>query len=948
MVKATGHELFSRVCDCLKIKDPHFFGLSVVKNNEHIFIDLELKLTKYFPKEWKKEASKGTGKCGPPFLVCFRVQYYVENGRLISDKTARRHYYYQVKEQVLRSECTHKEEVYFLLAAYALQADLGNYKKNVHLGKYFEPQAYFPQWIITKRGCDYILKHAPEIHSEQQGLTAREALLKFIRESCLLEDVPVHYYRLHKLCDWLHVNDSVFKPMEGVSVSQPGRPAVSVYVQHLVEAYMKVPAGEGNGCFMPDWFEAERVAKMVLLASDVEEIQGLESETHKPKQKGLEQLLYPLLDALRRLSTNIYLPVLKTDKSLQLLFKLLHISYTTSSPKSHAEGASSSILTCVLTVLQQREPVPAYLPVCSPCSSRGSQFQHTYLCAHRAPAEGASSSILTCVLTVLQQREPVPAYLPVCSPCSSRGSQFQHTYLCAHRAPAEGASSSILTCVLTVLQQREPVPAYLPVCSPCSSRGSQFQHTYLCAHRAPAEGASSSILTCVLTVLQQREPVPAYLPVCSPCSSRGSQFQHTYLCAHRAPAEGASSSILTCVLTVLQQREPVPAYLPVCSPCSSRGSQFQHTYLCAHRAPAEGASSSILTCVLTVLQQREPVPAYLPVCSPCSSRGSQFQHTYLCAHRAPAEGASSSILTCVLTVLQQREPVPAYLPVCSPCSSRGSQFQHTYLCAHRAPAEGASSSILTCVLTVLQQREPVPAYLPVCSPCSSRGSQFQHTYLCAHRAPAEGASSSILTCVLTVLQQREPVPAYLPVCSPCSSRGSQFQHTYLCAHRAPAEGASSSILTCVLTVLQQREPVRCPPKRVPSADRLFSLCRLAMQPTQSYSIGGQCSSGQLTGKPAGARPDYMGRWCAIEVFRKIWSRASEMRKFMPEFLTLKQMDINHGNEREGIPVNLLQHLAVCVEIPQHGVTRSLNVHVSGALLIWEYTHQQMNRRKKTM
>ncbi|MGH0117639.1 UNVERIFIED_CONTAM: hypothetical protein FKN15_041831 [Acipenser sinensis] len=32
--------------------------------------------------------------------------------------------------------------------------------------------------------------------------------------------------------------------------------------------------------------------------------------------------------------------------------------------------------------------------------------------------------------------------------------------------------------------------------------------------------------------------------------------------------------------------------------------------------------------------------------------------------------------------------------------------------------------------------------------------------------------------------------------------------------------------------------------------------------TQSYSIGGQRSSGQLTGKPAGARPDYRGRWCA--------------------------------------------------------------------------------------
>ncbi|MGH0128417.1 UNVERIFIED_CONTAM: hypothetical protein FKN15_058311 [Acipenser sinensis] len=56
---------------------------------------------------------------------------------------------------------------------------------------------------------------------------------------------------------------------------------------------------------------------------------------------------------------------------------------------------------------------------------------------------------------------------------------------------------------------------------------------------------------------------------------------------------------------------------------------------------------------------------------------------------------------------------------------------------------------------------------------------------------------------------------------------------------------------------------RCPPKRVPSAARFFTHCELTVQPPQSYSVGGQRSSGQLTGKPAGARPDYRGRWCAI-------------------------------------------------------------------------------------
>ncbi|XP_075604722.1 FERM domain-containing protein 1 isoform X2 [Balearica regulorum gibbericeps] len=197
-VKATGQELFQQVCDLVKIKEPHFFGLSIVKNNEYVFIDLEQKLSKYFSKEWKKDTTKGTEKFSPPFVAFFRVQYYVENGRVISDKVARQLYYCHLKEQVLMSRCNHKEEIYFLLAAYSLQADLGNYREKVHTGKYFEPQAYFPQWIIAKRGSDYILKHAPEMHREQQGLSAKEAVLMFIKESCLLEDVPVHFYRLQK------------------------------------------------------------------------------------------------------------------------------------------------------------------------------------------------------------------------------------------------------------------------------------------------------------------------------------------------------------------------------------------------------------------------------------------------------------------------------------------------------------------------------------------------------------------------------------------------------------------------------------------------------------------------------------------------------------------------------------------------------------------------------
>lgn len=47
----------------------------------------------------------------------------------------------------------------------------------------------------------------------------------------------------------------------------------------------------------------------------------------------------------------------------------------------------------------------------------------------------------------------------------------------------------------------------------------------------------------------------------------------------------------------------------------------------------------------------------------------------------------------------------------------------------------------------------------------------------------------------------------------------------------------------------------------------------------------------------------------------------------------------YSNEKDGIPANLLSLLDVAVEIPQFGVIRSLNVHVTGALFIWEYAKQ---------
>lgn len=48
-----------------------------------------------------------------------------------------------------------------------------------------------------------------------------------------------------------------------------------------------------------------------------------------------------------------------------------------------------------------------------------------------------------------------------------------------------------------------------------------------------------------------------------------------------------------------------------------------------------------------------------------------------------------------------------------------------------------------------------------------------------------------------------------------------------------------------------------------------------------------------------------------------------------------------SHEKDGIPANILNLLDMAIEIPQFGVVRSLNVHVSASLFMWEYCKQHI-------
>lgn len=66
--------------------------------------------------------------------------------------------------------------------------------------------------------------------------------------------------------------------------------------------------------------EAELLARSLLLSANLD---WRRREKHGPEDIRLEQLFCPLLDVLHRLNTSVYLPLCKTDKSLELMLRLL-------------------------------------------------------------------------------------------------------------------------------------------------------------------------------------------------------------------------------------------------------------------------------------------------------------------------------------------------------------------------------------------------------------------------------------------------------------------------------------------------------------------------------------------------------------------------------------------------------------------------------------------------
>ncbi|KAJ0066732.1 hypothetical protein NL108_002366, partial [Boleophthalmus pectinirostris] len=119
----------------------------------------------------------------------------------------------------------------------------------------------------------------------------------------------------HQVCIWLMNNEHSFKP---INSKDQEKESIKAYVQNELYNYLKVPPSTGQTERLPDISEAVKLARAILLCVDMEMCQPAGDVNNS-----LESLLSPLWDTLSRVSTNIYLPLRKSDKSLQLVLQFL-------------------------------------------------------------------------------------------------------------------------------------------------------------------------------------------------------------------------------------------------------------------------------------------------------------------------------------------------------------------------------------------------------------------------------------------------------------------------------------------------------------------------------------------------------------------------------------------------------------------------------------------------
>ncbi|XP_018110037.1 FERM domain-containing protein 5 [Xenopus laevis] len=171
---AKGQQLFDFLCHHLNLLEKDYFGIRYVDPEKQRHW---LEFTKGIVKQMRAR---------PPYVLCFRVKFYPPDPAALKEEITRYMVFLQVKRDLYHGRLLCKTSDAALLAAYILQAEIGDYDPGKH------PEGYSSKFQFLPKHSEKLERRIAEIHrNELSGLTPAASELCFLRKAQTLETYGV-------------------------------------------------------------------------------------------------------------------------------------------------------------------------------------------------------------------------------------------------------------------------------------------------------------------------------------------------------------------------------------------------------------------------------------------------------------------------------------------------------------------------------------------------------------------------------------------------------------------------------------------------------------------------------------------------------------------------------------------------------------------------------------
>ncbi|XP_075743911.1 tyrosine-protein phosphatase non-receptor type 4 isoform X2 [Rhipicephalus microplus] len=131
-------------------------------------------------------------KVGPPYLLYFRVKFYVSDPSKLQEEWTRYYFFLQLKKDILEGRLVIPPATAALLASYAVQSELGDYNPDDH------KHGYLADMRLVPHQTEELEEKIAELHKLHKGQNSADAEFNFLEHAKRLDMYGVD---LHKARD---------------------------------------------------------------------------------------------------------------------------------------------------------------------------------------------------------------------------------------------------------------------------------------------------------------------------------------------------------------------------------------------------------------------------------------------------------------------------------------------------------------------------------------------------------------------------------------------------------------------------------------------------------------------------------------------------------------------------------------------------------------------------